>query len=67
MQVHHTEYVMPESGLLFAKDHLAGRTFVFDVKDPLHPKVTTSFTEILASWQLYNSREVQCGIFRVVG
>jgi 56kDa selenium binding protein (SBP56) len=35
MQVHHTEYVMPEGGLLFANDHLAGRTFVFDVRDPL--------------------------------
>jgi hypothetical protein len=46
MQVHHTEYVMPESGLLFANDHLAGRTFVFDVKDPLHPKVSMSFTDM---------------------
>jgi LVIVD repeat len=43
MQVHHTEYVMPEGGLLFANDHLAGRTFIFDVRDPLHPKVAASF------------------------
>jgi hypothetical protein len=46
MQVHHTEYAMPESGLLFANDHLAGRTFVFDVRDPLHPKVSSSFTDM---------------------
>jgi hypothetical protein len=46
MQVHHTEYVMPVGGLLFANDHLAGRTFVFDVKDPLHPRVSTSFTDM---------------------
>src|SRR5579864_1134995 len=30
MQVHHTEYTMPADGLLFANDHLAGRTFIFD-------------------------------------
>ena len=26
---HHTEYAMPASGMLFANDHLAGRTFIF--------------------------------------
>jgi 56kDa selenium binding protein (SBP56) len=46
MQVHHTEYAMPEAGLLFANDHLAGRTFIFDVRDPLHPRVATSFTDM---------------------
>ncbi len=43
---HHTEYVMPASGMLFANDHDAGRTFIFDVRDPLHPKVVTSFTDM---------------------
>jgi len=42
--VHHTEYTMPPSGMLFANDHYAGRTFIFDVRDPLHPKTVTSFT-----------------------
>ena len=28
MRVHHTEYTMPESGMLFANDHNAGRTFI---------------------------------------
>ena len=46
MNVHHTEYSMPASGMLFANDHDAGRTFVFDVRDPVHPKVATSFTDM---------------------
>src|SRR5262249_6454225 len=41
--VHHTEYTMPESGMLFANDHFAGRTFIFDLRDPLRPRVSTSF------------------------
>ncbi len=46
MRVHHTEYTMPASGMLFANDHDAGRTFIFDVRDPLHPKIVTSFTDM---------------------
>ncbi len=46
MLVHHTEYVMPASGMLFANDHDAGRTFIFDVRDPLHPRIAASFTEM---------------------
>src|SRR6202451_988132 len=46
MRVHHTEYVMPASGMLFANDHDAGRTFIFDVRDALHPKIVTSFTDM---------------------
>jgi hypothetical protein len=46
MNAHHTEYSMPASGMLFANDHDAGRTFVFDVRDPLRPKVATSFTDM---------------------
>lgn len=44
--VHHTEYTMPASGMLFANDHYAGRTFIFDVRDPLHPKTVTFFTDM---------------------
>jgi hypothetical protein len=32
--------------MLFANDHFAGRTFIFDLHDPLHPKVATSFTDM---------------------
>ena len=45
-QVHHTEYTMPAGGLLFANDHVAGRTFIFDVREPMHPKIVTSFTDL---------------------
>src|SRR3984957_30977 len=45
-RVHHTEYTMPASGMLFANDHGSGRTFIFDVRDPLHPKIATSFTDM---------------------
>jgi hypothetical protein len=44
--VHHTEYTMPASGMLFANDHDAGRTFIFDLRDALHPRVETSFTDM---------------------
>jgi hypothetical protein len=46
VRVHHTEYTMPASGMLFANDHDAGRTFIFDVRDPLHPKIAASFTDM---------------------
>lgn len=46
MEVHHTEYTMPIDGLVFANDHLAGRTFIFDLRDALHPHIVTSFTDL---------------------
>lgn len=46
VRIHHTEYEMPASGMLFANDHDVGRTFIFDVKDPLHPKVAASFADM---------------------
>ena len=46
VRVHHTEYSMPASGMLFANDHDVGRTFIFDLRDPLHPKIITSFTDM---------------------
>lgn len=42
---HHTEYEMPADGMLFANDFDAGRTFVFNLTDPLHPKVTAEFSD----------------------
>ncbi len=44
--VHHTEYVMPEGGMLFANDHEAGRTFLFDLRDPTHPTLAGSSMEM---------------------
>ena len=43
VNVHHTEYTMPASGMLFANDHDAGTTFIFNLRDPLHPAIATSF------------------------
>lgn len=40
---HHTEYVMPASGILFANDHNASRTAILDLRDPLKPREITSF------------------------
>lgn len=40
---HHTEYEMPASGMLFANDHDANRSFIFDLRKPLEPKVAASF------------------------
>ena len=49
MRVHHTEYTMPASGMLFANDHGGGPNLVFDLLDPLHPKVAASFGDIAAT------------------
>lgn len=46
VRVHHTEYTMPASGMLFANDHDVGRTFIFDVRNPLQPRIVTSFTDM---------------------
>jgi hypothetical protein len=46
VRVHHTEYTMPANGMLFANDHDAGRTFIFDVRNPLQPKIVTSFWDM---------------------
>lgn len=43
---HHTEYTMPASGMLFANDHDAGRSFVIDVRNPLRPREAASFNDM---------------------
>lgn len=45
-QVHHTEYWMPDSGHLFANDHQAGDTVVFDLTEPLKPHVRARFHDL---------------------
>jgi hypothetical protein len=40
---HHTEHVMPVGGVLFANGFAAGRTFLFDLNDPTHPKLAGDF------------------------
>jgi|HubBroStandDraft_5_1064220.scaffolds.fasta_scaffold07113_4 hypothetical protein len=46
-QIHHTEYWMPDSSQLFANDHMSGDTVVFDLSDPLKPRVRTRFHDLL--------------------
>jgi hypothetical protein len=43
---HHTELQMPEDGFLLANAFESGRTTLFDLRDPLHPAVVTSFGDL---------------------
>src|SRR5215469_8275127 len=40
---HHTEVEMPAGGLLMANGFEAGRTWIFDLREPLKPRIVTSF------------------------
>ena len=42
---HHTNYDMPPDGRLFASDYMSGDVFVFDLKEPRHPKLLARFAE----------------------
>jgi len=43
---HHTESQLGPTGHLLANDFHAGRTWLFDLNDPLHPRVMTSFGDV---------------------
>lgn len=43
---HHTELEMPPGGFLLANGFELGRTTLFDLRDPMHPKVVRSFTDL---------------------
>jgi hypothetical protein len=43
VRIHHTEYEMPASGMLFANDHDPNKSVIFDLRDPLRPKVAATF------------------------
>jgi len=43
---HHTELEMPEGGFLLANAFESGRTMLFDLRDPLHPSLVTSFGDL---------------------
>lgn len=43
---HHTEAEMPEDGFLLANAFESGRTMVFDLRQPLHPELATSFGDL---------------------
>ncbi|MCL6682747.1 selenium-binding family protein [Sphingomonas alba] len=46
VRIHHTEYEMPASGMLFANDHDSNQTVVFDLRDPLKPSVAARFSSL---------------------
>jgi len=43
---HHTELEMPADGFLLANAFESGRTMVFDLRQPLHPSLATSFGDL---------------------
>jgi hypothetical protein len=42
---HHTEYEFPQKNVLFANGWVGNRTFLFDLNDPLHPRLITQFQD----------------------
>lgn len=43
---HHTELEMPADGFLLANAFESGRTMLFDLRDPMHPALATSFGDL---------------------
>ena len=43
---HHTEHQMPADRRLFANGFATGQTFVFDLKDPLRPRIAAQFGDM---------------------
>ncbi|MBZ5665070.1 MAG: selenium-binding family protein [Acidobacteriia bacterium] len=43
---HHTELEMPDGGFLLANAFESGRTMLFDLRQPLHPSLVTSFGDL---------------------
>ena len=43
---HHTEHELPLSGHLLANDFHAGRTWLFDLHEPLRPRILGSFGDV---------------------
>lgn len=43
---HHTNYVLPPDGVLYANDWMANHTYVFNLRDPLHPSLQRQFANV---------------------
>ncbi len=43
VRIHHTEYEMPASGMLFANDHNPNKSVIFDLRNPLKPRLAATF------------------------
>jgi hypothetical protein len=46
MMAHHTNYAEPADGVLYANDWFANRTYVFDLRDPPHPRLLRQFGSV---------------------
>lgn len=47
-QAHHTNYAEPPDNILYANDWLGNDTYVFDLRDPLHPRLVRKFGSVSA-------------------
>lgn len=43
---HHTSYAEPPDDILYANDWAANRTYVFDLRDPQHPRLARQFGSV---------------------
>ena len=43
---HHTNYAEPPDGLLYANDWIANQTYVFDLRNPRHPRLMRKFGSV---------------------
>ncbi len=46
LMAHHTNYSEPPNNMLYANDWLANRTYVFDLRDPQHPRLVRKFGSV---------------------
>ncbi|ODU92871.1 MAG: hypothetical protein ABT18_10240 [Rhodanobacter sp. SCN 66-43] len=45
-QAHHTNYAEPPDNMLYANDWLGNRTYVFNLHDPVHPRLARQFDSV---------------------
>jgi hypothetical protein len=46
VMAHHTNYAEPPNDVLYANDWLGNRTYVFNLRDPLHPRLLRKFGSV---------------------
>lgn len=46
VMAHHTNYADPPNGVLYANDWFGNSSYVFDLRDPVHPRLARKFSSI---------------------
>ncbi|MGH8190813.1 MAG: hypothetical protein ACREP2_05140, partial [Rhodanobacteraceae bacterium] len=46
VMAHHTNYAEPPNDVLYANDWFGNRTYVFDLHDPMHPRLVRKFGSV---------------------